>query len=161
MKRIVNTILIVGLMLVTIRLWAAAGNGEQKGKTPLAHKQPPVYTYLGNSVMNGGAVPKATFDALLKQGLHAKDSLGGVCTIVSFDFNYVERNLYEDSAGKLMVVPDYLLEHCFGDTITKDIAASIYDRTKEGDTTYFDNIVVTRPDGSPGMGKSMKFTITK
>lgn len=151
----------MGALCFATTLWAqnVKSVGEQD-KKPVA-KGLPVYTYLGTSNLKSGLVSKETFDSLLKQGIRATDSTGTVYKINSFNFNYAERNLYEDSVGNLMIIPDYMLEHCFGDTITKDIAASIYQRTKAGDTAYFDQVIVTRPNGTAAQSTSMKFVITK
>ena len=90
---------------------------------------------------------KSNLDNLLKQGLTSHDSTGKKYKVVSFDFTYVERNLYEDEVGNLMVTPEYLTEHCNGDTLRSIISASIYDRTKAGDTVFIDNVMVVRFQG--------------
>jgi hypothetical protein len=97
----------------------------------------------------------------VKQGIRAKDAKGHIYPVVEFNFTYGERNLYEDSIGNLKVMTDYLLEKCFGDSVTAAIANSMTDRSKEDDTVYFDKIIVNRPDNTTTLSKSMKFTITK
>ncbi|MGZ7142769.1 hypothetical protein ACXWOE_10135, partial [Streptococcus pyogenes] len=67
--------------------------------------------------------------------------------VAGFIFNYKERNIYEDSVGNIIPVTDLLMEYCPGDTLTPAISASIYQRTKRGDTAYFDDIRVVWPGG--------------
>jgi hypothetical protein len=64
--------------------------------------------------------------------------------VMGFDFNYAERQLYEDSAGNLKIMTDFSFEYCPGDTITRNIASSIYQRTKPGDTIFIDRVMVAR-----------------
>lgn len=174
MKRISITLLLIGATCAGINVWA------QKAKTKSVKpvntspfiekkdtivKKPKAYyvpVYLGNSNRQGGGISKFVFDSLLKQGIRAKDSLGRAYQVESFDFSYAERNMYEDEVGNLMWVTDYLNELCLGDTISRNVAASIYMRTKPGDTTYFDNIRLRRvSDNLPFQGKAMRFEITK
>jgi len=65
---------------------------------------------------------------------------------------------------------DILSEYCPGDTITGNVAYSIFDRSKPGDTVYFDRITVllqSDPNtgkgsmGEPILGKTLKAYITK
>jgi hypothetical protein len=118
-----------------------------------------INTYLGSSKLKGGTVPKHIFDSLLKQGIRSRDESGQNYGIVSFRFSYGERNLYEDSIGNLKIMVDYLSEPCFGDTVTTTVSNSLYERTKKGDTAYFDNVIVIRPDNTTTLSKSIKFAI--
>jgi hypothetical protein len=110
--------------------------------------------------------------------------------VIGFDFGYKERNLYEDSLGNPVVMMDYSSEYCKGDTVTSnisktqktaitnyldgdpdanDISRGIYERTKPGDTVYFDHIMVAKylngtetvPDNKAIKGRSMKFYFVK
>lgn len=118
-----------------------------------------VVTYpvsLGSSDTSGGVISKQLFDSLLRQGLRPVDP---EARVAGFVFNYMERNIYEDSVGNIIPVTDLLMEYCPGDTLTSAIAASIYYRTKRGDTAYFDDIRVVWPDGKEGRGKGLKFVL--
>ena len=169
MRRTYSILLLTGLIAVCIASWA-----QQAKKKTTKVFMPPVY--LGNSGYTGGAIRKAEFDQLLKQGLQAHDSLGNKYRIVGFDFSYAERNLYEDSSANLVLLADFSSEYCTGDTISSDISQStedkpsLYDRTKAGDTAYFSNILLTTcpgntiltiPDTVTILGRDMKFVITK
>jgi hypothetical protein len=176
MKRTVNILVAVLTLVFCLDLLA-----QQKGKAKKIFK-PTVY--LGQSELSGGPVKKDDFTRLLKQGLTSRDSVGDKYRIVSFDFIYGERILYEDSIGNLKVYVDYNTSYCPGDTITTDMARTvhaeqsktgeespgIYDRVKPGDTIYFDHIRVERlkknsvisiSDTIPIAGRGMKFWIVK
>jgi hypothetical protein len=111
---------------------------------------------LGLSDRTGGAISKQLFDSLLRQGVKSQDPAGQV---TGFIFNYMERNLYEDSIGNIMVLTDLLTEYCPGDTLTPAVSSTIYLRTKRGDTAYFDNIRMILPEKGEVSGKGMKFVI--
>ncbi len=55
---------------------------------------------------------KQDFTRYLKQGLTSQDSLGDKYRIISFDFIYGERTLYEDSIGTLKVYTDMNTSFC-------------------------------------------------
>jgi hypothetical protein len=122
---------------------------------------PKIRAYLGTSDYSGGLISKRDFDKYLKQGLTAKDSLGNLYQVNGFMFSYGERNLYEDSLGNLMVLTDYLMEWCPGDTVSPAIANNIFDKTKPGDTAYIDQIRVLLPTGKETSPKGLRFILTK
>ena len=189
---------LAGILLLTLLLTTGFDlSAQQKkvdheptlnGKKSIHLFKPPVY--LGHSENTGGPIKKDVFNNLMKQGLTAHDSLGNRYRIVGFDFGYAERNFYEDSVGNLIAMTDFLSEHCTGDSLpgditqTKsteiknyldgtpdngDVSRSIYNRTKPGDTVYFDKILVAKyinatqslPDSAAILGRSMKFWIVK
>lgn len=154
------------LLCVAASLFAqnpkAAGDSKPVAGRKDTSSIPFIPVYLGQSQYKGGPIPKAKFDELLHHGITSKDSLGNKYNIIGFMFTYVERNLYEDSVGKLMIVPDYIAEYCEGDTIGVDISTSLYERIKQNDTVYFDNITLRKQaDGSGAYGKPMRFVITR
>jgi hypothetical protein len=95
-------------------------------------------------------ISKEEFDRLLRQGLTSSDSMGNKYKVVDFDFNYIERELYEDSIGNMKVMTEILFEHCKGDTVTSNISSGIYDRSKAGDTVYIDQVSVVRYKNGKG-----------
>lgn len=119
--------------------------------------------YLGYSGYSGGTIPKKVFDSLLRQGVTAKDSTGMIYKVAGFTFGYGERNLYEDSTGKLVILTDYVSEICMGDTLSTVFQNYVFkdNRTKGGDTAYFDNIKVQIPGGGITTTKNMRFILTK
>lgn len=175
MKRTSIVLLMICATCVAVTVWAQRAKTKpalkplnspqyvERKDTLAIVKKPKVYyipVYLGNSALQGGSISKYVFDSLLKQGLTARDTMGMVYKVDGFYFNYGERNLYEDSSGNMMWVTDYLSEYCPGNMLPAHISGSIYMRTKPGDTTYFDNIKLTRPsDNMPMLGKPMRFEI--
>ena len=120
-----------------------------------------IRAFLGHSDRDGGQITKPVFDSLLKQGLTARDSFGGAYPVDGFTFSYAERNLYQDSLGKLVLMTDFYTEYCPGDRVSPAIANNLYDRTKAGDTAYFDNVKVKLRDGGQMITKPLKFILVK
>ncbi len=128
------------------------------------------HVYLGHSDFDGGKIKKQKFDSLMKQGISSHDSLGKEYKIIGFTFNYAEKNIYEDVNANLVVMVDYSLEYCKGDTLSSTISNSLYSRTKPGDTIYLDHIMVLKhkgetteyqPDSTAILGKNLVCIITK
>ncbi len=168
MNRSIQYLLLIFLTIPVFNLSAQQAKVNPEHKTAKKIFRPNVY--LGNSAYCGGTITKPELDRLLKQGLTSHDSTGKKYKVVSFDFTYVERTLYEDEVGNLMVTPEYLNEHCSGDTLRSVISASLYDRTKAGDTVFADNVMVVRyqgktnipmPDSTAFLAKGLKFVIVK
>ena len=114
---------------------------------------------IGDSEWVGGAISEREFDAIAPKGIRIKNPQGAF--IEGFSFTYGERNMYEDSAGNEKPVTEYLAEYCMGDTLSPIISHTIAERTKPGDTAYYDDIHIRMADGKPAVGKSMKFVITR
>jgi len=168
MNRIIPYLLLAIFTIPVLNLAAQQAKASSEQKPAKKIFRPNVY--LGHSEYSYGNITKGDLDNLLKQGLTSHDSTGKKYKVVSFDFTYVERNLYEDEVGNLMVTPEYLTEHCNGDTLRSIISASIYDRTKAGDTVFIDNVMVVRfqgksnvpmPDSTAFLGKGLKLVIVK
>lgn len=148
---------IVSLILLIAFVPLAQGDNHDNGKMKV------VKPYLGHSDYSGGMISKTLFDSLIKQGITAKDSVGNEYEVIDFTFSYIERNLYEDSTGRLVVMSDYLSEYCLGDTLSSGFHDFIYqdNRTKHGDTVYLDKVRVSLPEGGAVMAKSTRFVLTK
>lgn len=169
MKRTAKFIFICAGICLAASLWAqsgktGSGNSGQKdtsGKTP--HKPPTYPVFLGKSNISGPdlKLSKKEFDALMRQGLTAKDSSGLSMQFHGFMFTYGERNLYEDSVGNLIIVTDLLSEYCPGDTLTRNISTNLFERTKAGDTAYIDDIQLVDVKGKSKLGRSMRIVLTK
>ena len=163
MRRVISVAFAIGLLLVSFGMLAQKAKKDD-GKQVAGSDAPVlkiVHAYLGRSDYNNGDISKRTFDSLLRQGLTARDAQGTMLKVDGFTFSYAERNLYEDSVGKLMVLTDFFSEFCPGDTVSRGVSLNIYYKTKPGDTAYFDNIKVLLPDGRPVGTKGMKFVLTK
>ncbi len=145
MNRTVKFLLLAVLAITGLNLWAQqVSKGKTDGQADATRKMLLPTVYLGKSEFHGGVIKKEDFNRYLKQGLTSHDSMGNKYKVVSFEFNYVERELFEDSVGNLKVMTEDLFEFCKGDTITSNVAGSIYDRVKAGDTVYIDRVLVAK-----------------
>ena len=161
------------MMLFCASLWAQQKTnvkpeaGKQAKDT--VHKKKIVINrpklYLGRSEFSGGKLGAKAFDSLLKQGIHSHDSLGNEFKVLGFNFSYAERRLFEDSVGDLKWQIDFSSEYCPGDTITSNVAESIYRRIKHGDTVFIEHAVVVKPNlNRPNdtlFGRALKCEIIK
>lgn len=121
----------------------------------------PMPVYLGFSEWRNGTIGKKLFDSLAMQGLTAKDSGGVVGKVVEFRLYYKERNLYEDSVGNYYFGTDLMTDFSSGNMLNNYMGSSLSDRTKNGDTAIFEDIIVLRPDSSIVRGLPMVFRIGK
>ena len=139
---------------------AYAQKKQNAEKQPLP-KKPVFEMVLGRTAeaIPVGDITERKFDSLAPTGIHIKEPKGAF--IEGFSFTYGERNIYEDSAGTERIVTDYLTEYCMGDTLSPYIAQTIANRTKPGDTAYYDQINIRMPDGKSAIGKPMKFVIVR
>ncbi len=170
MKRTFGMVMGIMLLFFTVTMWAqkkkkpapakTTGKTEKKVTAYKAYTTP-IAVYLGHSNVGAGIVAKQVFDSLMKQGLWGRDSSNVEYKVTSFNFTYAERNVYEDSTGNSIILSDYMIEHCDGDTVSATIAASLYQRTKAGDTVYIDQVALLRSDSVGAMGKSLKVVIGK
>lgn len=159
----ISSALLIGVVYSVSAQRAVKHTAANKKDTASSSKMPviPVVdVYLGNTGLTGGAISKGQFDAAAKQGLilSGKEA-GGV--IKSFTFMYAERGLFEDSVGNPLILTDYLTEICDGAQLSAGVQSSIYERTKPGDTAYFNDIRIRLSSGFSARGKVMKFVITK
>jgi len=73
--------------------------------------------------------------------------------------------MYADSADNTIFLIDYSTEYCPGDTVSGNIAGTIYDRIKQGDSVLFNNIRVSRTNTAGKvdtfLGNGMKCYLTK
>lgn len=169
MKRTTKFIFICVGLCLAVNLWAqsgktGAGGAGQKDTANKKIAKPPTYpVFLGKSEISGAdiKVSKTDFDRLLKQGLTAKDSSGRPMQFHGFMFTYGERNLYEDSIGNLIVLTDLMAEYCFGDSLASNISASLFQRSKAGDTAYIDDVQLVDVNGKSKLGRSMRIILTK
>jgi len=172
MNRTVNILLLVTALAIGLNLWGQQAKGKTDSKTTAAKGTKLLIptVFLGNSDLSGGAIKKDRFDQLLQQGLTSRDSMGNKYRVMGFQFSYAERSFYEDSVGNPISTIDYAYEYCPGDTISTGVAAVIYDRSKAGDTIYFDRISLIRLDKKTNQpqaganvisGRSMKFAIVR
>jgi hypothetical protein len=151
-------LLLAGIVLVFTAAYAQTKQKPKKSAL-VAYKKPVMDVAIGKSDLSGGTISKSDFDQLAPAGIRIKDANGAF--IEGFSFTYGERNIYEDSVGNEKRITEYLTEYCMGDTLSPIIAHTINDRSKPGDTAYYDDIHIRLPNGKPALGKPMKFVITR
>lgn len=159
MKRLLLFALAFSTLSAGILLAQVKTTKPSNAKTPAKPKHKPAPVFLGNSDLHGGLISKGVFDSLVRQGLTAKDSAGNPITVTEFRIYYKERNLYEDSAGNYYTDYEILTDFAKGNKLNSYVA--IQDRTKNGDTAIFDDILVMHPDSAVVQGIGMKFIIGK
>ena len=163
MKRVLFILITTGLAAVALQ-HAFAQKATKKEPVKTAGGKLPVATQmidvtLAHYAITNGRISKSLFDSLAKAGLKIAPGAPANAVIDGFAFTYAEHSMYEDSVGNPLPVTEYLIEYCYGDTLTNNIRSSLFDRTKPGDTVYFDQIKIDLPSGKPAKGKALKFTI--
>lgn len=99
-------------------------------------------SYMGDKKTQSGAISKALFDSLIAQPLYSVDTNGNTYQASDFTFTYAERALYQDSMGYPLVTTDYFSTNSAAGRLDSFWLNHIRERSKPGDTAYFDNIVV-------------------
>ncbi len=162
MRWIPNSLLVLAL-LAAAHTGAQQARGKAKESNGAAKKPAKVFlpqAYIGNSEYSGGPIKRDVLRDLLLQGISARDSAGNKYKVVSFEFGYAERVLYEDSASNPLVVVDMMTEFCLGDTMSPGVASAVKYRIKPGDTVYISRVSVQRHD-QEAASRGMKFIVTR
>ena len=146
--------------LLTAASACAFAQGRTDGKTDksVAKKIPPAAVFLGSSEQSGGVIPDHLFDSLGRQPVTARDKDGNAAQVLGFTVTFAERTLAEDSAGNPIIAVDFFSEKCSGDTLTPVLRNNLFERTKPGDTVWYERIRVATAAGETG-GQEMKFVI--
>ncbi|MFT4062268.1 MAG: hypothetical protein QM642_07930 [Edaphocola sp.] len=146
------------LGLLAIGSWAFQANKEQTSKKKVVFKGT---TFLADGVHGNGTIGKTAFDSLLHFGLTSRDSANNLHLVASFTFGYAERGAYEDSTGTLRIMTDYYSVESEGGRLPPEWVAGILDRTKEGDTATFFDVVASYADtgGAKYHSKPLKLII--
>lgn len=140
MKKNIISLFVVGSLLTI---------GYQVGAQSAAKPKKIIYSgtaFLNDGVTHQGEILKSTFDSLIMKPIVVIDSNGNASKIISFDFYYAERNLYEDSTGKPIILTDYSNEFCSGNMISKSLKDNLLTMTKWGDTAYIENVIYEYTD---------------
>lgn len=121
-------------------------------------------SYMGDKQTQSGSISKQQFDALIKLPLMAKENSGKEWQVTDFSFTYAERAMYQDTLGNPFITTDYFSTNCPGGKLSDDWIKNITERSKPGDTAYFDRI--TTVDSTEGKARlfitePIKLVITK
>jgi hypothetical protein len=104
---------------------------------------------------------KRVFDSLIKTPLQSVDSSKKTYSVLSFDMVLAERNLYEDSIGNAIIVPDYSSYNNKGAVMNENHLSYILNHSKIGDTLFINDVIVKDDKDLVFKLKSFKVTIKK
>lgn len=142
MRKYVLPVLVVGVVFAFSM--ARAQQQKQPQKKKIVHKGK---AFLADGKTGAGTtVSKAAFDSLIAYPLIARDTQGIDHKVLNFSFSYAERGLFEDSTGKLKIMTDYYATESEKGKLPEFWLKSIRERSKGGDTAYFDLIISNYTD---------------
>ncbi|OJV55869.1 MAG: hypothetical protein BGO31_17430 [Bacteroidetes bacterium 43-16] len=114
--------------------------GAQTKAKPVVPKWSGI-TYLQDQQTTDGEVSVKKFIELISKPIYVKDNRDNkFYTVNSFTITFGERGLYEDEAGKPMIVTDYLTRRCT-DQVDTAMLKELRFRAKPGDTAYIENVM--------------------
>ncbi len=148
------------LLLVFTGILAVVAVAQQAGKKVVYSG----ISYMGDRQTRSGTISKQKFDALIALPLFSRDSNGVEYPVSDFSFTYAERALYQDTTGASMITTDYFSTTCPGGKLPEDWVKIMQERSKPGDTAFFDHI--TTIDSLKGKSrmfitKAIQLIITK
>lgn len=133
------TILFKSLLTVVL-LSAAWIIGAQTKAKPVVPQWDAV-TYLNDQQTTQGEVSVKKFLELIDKPVFVKDNRDNkFYQANSFSITFGERALYEDEAGKPMIVTDYITRRCT-ERMDTGMVKELRFRAKPGDTAYIENVM--------------------
>jgi len=121
-----------------------------------------IWAYWGsNSSIGDKTINKASFDSLIRTPLLSIDSNNKNYNVEFYDMVFAERNLYEDSVGNAIIVPDYSSYNNKGAVMNESHLNYIINHAKIGDTLFVNDIIVKDEMNQVFKLKSFKLTIKK
>ena len=159
-KSLVVVVAVTLTFLGSARAQMRADGKTKDAKAAVAKKIPEAAVFLASTILDGGVIPDRVFDSLARQPITARDKSGQPAQVVGYTLTFAERTLAEDSAGRPMLAVDYFSEICNGDTLNAVLRNNLFDRTKPGDTVWYERIQVATAAGQTG-GKTMKFVLSR
>ncbi len=151
-------VFVLGVTLSGTAFAQRAADANDGATKPVAKKIPEAAVFLGSTTLNGGVIPDAVFDSLARLPVTAQAKDGSIAQVLGYTLTFAERSIAEDSVGNPILAVDYFSEICSGDTLNAVLRNNLFDRTKPGDTVWYDRIQVATAAGQTG-GKTMKFVI--
>jgi len=134
----------------------------QKNSVENTIKKPKtIWAYWGDNSYGDKYMTKRVFDSLIKTPLQSIDSSKKSYSVQLFDMVFAERNLYEDSVGNAIVIPDYSSYNNKGAVMNENHLSYILNHAKIGDTLFVNDIIVKDEKDQVFKLKSFKVTIKK
>ncbi len=154
-NQIVKSVLLtLGFSLGAFLLWAQAQKKiEFKGNT-----------FLSDKVTQSGSISVSNFLKLIQDTIWVQDNRdNSFLAPGSFKFSYAERGVYEDEAGKPMIVTDYIFSNCRA-VVDSGMLVDMKYRAKPGDTAYFEQVLflnLKQKDKTSVHAAPIKLVLTK
>jgi hypothetical protein len=134
----------------------------QKNSLENTNKKPKtIWAYWGDNTYGDKNMTKRVFDSLIKTPLQSIDSSKKTYSVLSFDMVLAERNLYEDSIGNAIIIPDYSSYNNKGAVMNENHLSYIINHSKIGDTLFINDVIVKDDKDLVFKLKSFKVTIKK
>ncbi len=126
-------------LLTVVFISAAWIIGAQTNAKPLPKWEG--ITYLSDQQTTQGEVSVKKFLELIAGPIYVKDNRDSkIYPVNSFSITFGERGLYEDEAGKPMIVTDYITRRCT-DKLDTAMLKELRFRAKPGDTAYIEHVM--------------------
>ena len=137
--------------------------GIQKNAAETTIKKPKtIWAYWGsNNSIGDKMMNKASFDSLMRTPLLSVDSNNKNYNVEWYDMVLAERNLYEDSVGNAIILPDYSSYNNKGAIMNESHLNYFINHAKIGDTLFVNDIIVKDEKNQVFKLKSFKVTIKK
>ena len=153
------------LLILCTAFYAVAQKGKtttQKNSIEITNKKPKtIWAYWGDNTYGDKNMTKRVFDSLIETPLQSVDSSKKTYSVLSFDMVLAERNLYEDSIGNAIIVPDYSSYNNKGAVMNENHLSYILNHSKIGDTLFINDVIVKDEKDLVFKLKSFKVTIKK
>lgn len=132
-----------GMLALSIAFIAILGHAQNDKNKKNVYKGK---TLWSDGVTGTGKISKQLFDSMLDQRLVALDSAGNKHPVLFHLFMYAERGLFEDSMGKLRIMTDHYILQCDNGKLPQDWVTNLRQRSKAGDTVYYNNVISSYDD---------------
>jgi len=156
---------LITILILCTAFYAVAQKGKttiQKSSIEITNKKPKtIWAYWGDNTYGDKNITKRVFDSLIKTPLQSVDSSKKTYNVLSFDMVLAERNLYEDSIGNAIIVPDYSSYNNKGAVMNENHLSYILNHSKIGDTLFINDVIVKDEKDLVFKLKSFKVTIKK
>lgn len=161
MIRMFRNMALAALLLLGV----SATQAQQKKKSLPAGGAAPAHGLVAvyHASLGGvrsNSLPASMMKQLLDSTLIARDSLGHVYPVVSFDFGYGTHNtFYNDSTGRPASYPAYSSFHFKGNRLDSVWRHGIRDQIRSGDGLFFDHIIAKGEKGVFYLSTPLHFRI--
>lgn len=140
-----KTTAIIGVLCALLAAFIMYAQKPVQGKPKVTFKGT---TYADNGAIAAGKISVKDFERVLKSKLVSKDSAGRLNPVISFNFSYAERGVFEDSTGKMRIMTEYYAIQSELGELPDFFLNSIKGLAKHGDTIIYNEILTFFPDSA-------------